>query len=183
MNCCAPSFCSMSRQRSERGKGAAKLSVRRNAMQFEEHGMASPFPEAPPESKHDKSRSLPPDMRQLIVDLKAEHPSFRPNEMATICFLRLAEDPLPIPSSVCSLTAHFPLLLHVGFLLTHRLTRHLSAEKSLSFYTRKDGQSQRLQPTCKPPAIPSMIFCAALLPRDTQDLMINPVRHITQRVR
>lgn len=59
-----------------RETGAAERSVRRNAVQFEEHGMASLFEQAPPEREHDKSRSLPPDMRQLIVDLKAEHPSF-----------------------------------------------------------------------------------------------------------
>jgi hypothetical protein len=63
----------------ERAKetGAAERSVRRKAGQFEEHGMASLLEQAPPESEHDKSRSLPPDMRQLIVDLKAEHPTVR----------------------------------------------------------------------------------------------------------
>jgi putative transposase len=76
-----------------RETGAAERSVRRKAGQFEEHGMASLFEQAPPESEHDKSRSLPPDMRQLIVDLKAEHPGFRPNEMATICFLRFGRRP------------------------------------------------------------------------------------------
>jgi hypothetical protein len=29
--------------------------------------------------------TLPLDMRQVIVDLKVEHPPFRPNEIATIC--------------------------------------------------------------------------------------------------
>jgi transposase len=32
-------------------------------------------------------------MRQLIVDLKAEHKSFRPHEIATICFLRFERRP------------------------------------------------------------------------------------------
>jgi transposase len=32
-------------------------------------------------------------MRQLIVDLKAEHPGFRPHEIATICFLRFERRP------------------------------------------------------------------------------------------
>ena len=32
-------------------------------------------------------------MRQLIVDLKAEHPDFRPHEIATICFLRFERRP------------------------------------------------------------------------------------------
>ena len=79
----------------ERAKetGAAERSVRRNVGQFEEHGMASLFEQAPKEDAEDRSRSLPPDMRQLIVDLKAEHPGFRPNEMATICFLRFGRRP------------------------------------------------------------------------------------------
>jgi len=38
-------------------------------------------------------RSLPPEMRQLIVNLKAEHPGFRPHELATICFLRFERRP------------------------------------------------------------------------------------------
>src|SRR5260370_7893920 len=37
--------------------------------------------------------NLPPEMRQLIVDLKAEHPGFTPHEIATICFLRFERRP------------------------------------------------------------------------------------------
>src|SRR5258708_34430805 len=54
--------------------GAAERSVRRDAALFEERGMASLFGQTSQEQE--KSRSLPPDMRQLIVDLKAEHPDF-----------------------------------------------------------------------------------------------------------
>jgi len=51
--------------------------------------MASLFhKERTPSPSSDSGRSLPPEMRQLIVDLKAEHPDFRPHEIATICFLR-----------------------------------------------------------------------------------------------
>jgi transposase len=32
-------------------------------------------------------------MRQVIVDLKAEHPAFRPHEIATICYLRFGRKP------------------------------------------------------------------------------------------
>src|SRR5947209_19188438 len=62
----------------ERAKetGTAERTLQRKAEQFEQHGMASLFPKAPASSA-DASRSLPPDMRQLIVDLKAEHPAFR----------------------------------------------------------------------------------------------------------
>ncbi len=39
------------------------------------------------------SRSLPEELRQLIVDLKAEYPGFTPHEIATICFLRFERRP------------------------------------------------------------------------------------------
>ncbi len=53
--------------------GTAERTIYRKAEQFEERGMASLFPKDPVARSEDKSRSLPPDMRQLIVDLKAEH--------------------------------------------------------------------------------------------------------------
>src|SRR3989442_4717869 len=59
--------------------GSAERTLYRKAEQFEEYGMASLFPKDPPTRSEDKSRSLPPDMRQLIVDLHAEHPAFRSN--------------------------------------------------------------------------------------------------------
>lgn len=93
----------------ERAKetGIPKRTLQHQAKLFEQEGMASLFPkERAPASE--TSRSLPPEMRQLIVDLKAEHPGFTPHEIATICFLRferrpsdhtvkrvLAEGPLP----------------------------------------------------------------------------------------
>jgi len=73
--------------------GAAERTVYRKAAQFEEWGMASLFPKEPSERSEDKSRGLPPDMRQLIVDLKAEHPAFRPHEITTICFLHFGRKP------------------------------------------------------------------------------------------
>jgi len=73
--------------------GAAERSMYRKAAQFEEQGMASLFTQNRAEGEGDRSRGLPPDMRQLIVDLKAEHSGFRPNEIATICFLRFGRRP------------------------------------------------------------------------------------------
>jgi transposase len=73
--------------------GEAERSLHRKAAQFEKHGMASLFPQAPPGHELDKSRSLPPDMRQLIVDLKAEHSAFHPREIASICYLRFGRKP------------------------------------------------------------------------------------------
>ncbi|MDP9349924.1 MAG: helix-turn-helix domain-containing protein, partial [Chloroflexota bacterium] len=40
-------------------------------------------------------RTLPPPMRQLIVDLRAEHRAFRPNEIVTICYVRFGRRPSP----------------------------------------------------------------------------------------
>ncbi len=62
------------------------------ADQFDQQGMASLFHKERSPSV-DKGRSLPPDMRQLIVDLKAEHSGFSPHEIATVCFLRFGRKP------------------------------------------------------------------------------------------
>jgi hypothetical protein len=67
--------------------GASERTLHHQADQFDQHGMASLFPKKSTPSP-DKGRSLPPDMRQLIVDLKTEYPSFRSHEIARICFLR-----------------------------------------------------------------------------------------------
>src|SRR6266581_9558858 len=58
--------------------GTAERTLQRKAEQFESYGMASLFPKEPT-TPSDDARSLPPDMRQLIVDLQAEHPAFRPH--------------------------------------------------------------------------------------------------------
>src|SRR5438034_10898587 len=75
-----------------RETNSAERTLQRKAEQFEQHGMASLFP-TEPASPSDTSRSLPPDMRQLIVDLKTEHPAFRPHEIATICYVRFGRKP------------------------------------------------------------------------------------------
>ena len=54
--------------------------------------MASLFPEKPTQPS-ETARDLPPDMRQLIVDLKAEHPAFRSHEIATVCYVRFGRRP------------------------------------------------------------------------------------------
>lgn len=73
--------------------GTAERTWYRKAEQFEAHGMASLFPKDPPAKSEDKSRTLPPAMRQVIIDLHAEHPAFRPHEIATIGFLRFGRKP------------------------------------------------------------------------------------------
>ena len=80
----------------ERAKetGASERTLHHKADRFDQQGMASLFHKESTPSP-DKARTLPPDMRQLIVDLKAQHPAFRPNEIATICFLRFGRRPSP----------------------------------------------------------------------------------------
>jgi len=75
-----------------RETNSAERTLQRKAEQFEQNGMASLFPKESA-APSDTSRSLPPDMRQLIVDLKAEYPAFRPHEIATVCYVRFGRRP------------------------------------------------------------------------------------------
>lgn len=72
--------------------GTSERTLHHKADQFDQQGMTSLFHKQTTPSP-DKARSLPPDMRQLIVDLKAEHAGFRPHEIATICFLHFGRRP------------------------------------------------------------------------------------------
>jgi putative transposase len=78
----------------ERAKetGTSERTLYHQAKLFEQEGMASLFHKVP-SPPAETGRSLPPEMRQLIVDLKAEHPGFRIHEIATICFLRFERRP------------------------------------------------------------------------------------------
>jgi len=64
--------------------GVPRTTLYRRVRRFREQGMISLFSDADAAERPSKP-TLPPDMRQFIVDLKAEHPPFRPNEIATIC--------------------------------------------------------------------------------------------------
>ena len=61
---------------------------------FDQAGMSSLLPPKPPPAipKLDK-RSLPPPMRQAIVDLKAEYPAFTLHEIAMICYAQYGSRP------------------------------------------------------------------------------------------
>ncbi len=52
-------------------------------------------PAPPPEFPKQDKRSLPPHIRQEIVDLHAQYPAFRPHEIATICFVKFNHKPAP----------------------------------------------------------------------------------------
>jgi transposase len=75
-----------------RETGTSERTLYHQARLFEQEGMASLFHKKRASST-EAGRSLPPEMRQLIVNLKAEHPGFRPHELATICFLRFERRP------------------------------------------------------------------------------------------
>ena len=82
------------RSSGERAKetGRAARTLRRKALRFDQIGMASLFAEEQGPASEDR-RSLPPPLRQLIVDLQAEYPAFRLKEIARICFIASGRRP------------------------------------------------------------------------------------------
>ncbi|MBV9282500.1 MAG: helix-turn-helix domain-containing protein [Chloroflexi bacterium] len=66
--------------------GSAARTIHRKADRFDAHGMPSLFADFRPPKEADR-RSLPPHLRQLIVDRKAEYPAFTPHELATLCYV------------------------------------------------------------------------------------------------
>jgi putative transposase len=90
-------------ERAER-TGASERTLYRRVDRFEVEGMESLFG-----ADAGRRRRLPPAMRRLVVDLKAEYPRFSLNEIAKICYVRfgrtpsrhtvkkvLAEEPMPL---------------------------------------------------------------------------------------
>ena len=68
--------------------GTAERTLYRKANRFETEGIESLFA-----SQAARRRRLPPSIRRLIVDLKAEHPPFSLNEIAKICYARFGRAP------------------------------------------------------------------------------------------
>ena len=90
--------------RAEETGAASERTLQRRVVRFDAEGMESLFG-----SEHARRKKLPPAMRRLIVDLKAEYPGFNPNEIANACYVRfgrrparktvkrvLAEEPIPL---------------------------------------------------------------------------------------
>ncbi len=80
----------------ERGveTGVSPRTIYYHANLFDQAGMASLLPAMPPpEIPQQDKRTLPPDMRQEIVDLHTQYPAFRPHELATICFVKFNRKP------------------------------------------------------------------------------------------
>src|SRR5450755_1843269 len=76
--------------------GVSQRTIYYKANLFDQAGMASLLPPAPPpEIPRQDKRSLPPDIRQEIVDLHTQDPAFHPHEIATICFVKFNRKPAP----------------------------------------------------------------------------------------
>ncbi len=84
--------------------GSSERTLYRKAARFEEEGLESLF-----DAASAKRRKLPPVIRRMIVELKAEYPRFSLGEIARICYVRtgrrpgkhtirrvLAEEPVPL---------------------------------------------------------------------------------------
>ncbi len=74
-----------------RQTGAPQRTLYRQVDRFDKEGMASLFGPL----KVEKHRTLPAEIVRAIVEFKAEHPAFRPNEIATICQVRFDRRPSP----------------------------------------------------------------------------------------
>ena len=92
--------------RAEETGASSARTLRRKASRFEAEGMESLFGS---EAARRRKKKIPPGMRRLIVDLKAEHPGLNPNEISRVCYVRfgrrparktvkrvLAEEPVPL---------------------------------------------------------------------------------------
>ena len=79
----------------ERAKeiNAAQRTLSRKADEFERSGMQSLFDSKIPSEQTETSRSVPEEIRQLIVDLHREMPTMSWREIAAICFIRTGRKP------------------------------------------------------------------------------------------
>lgn len=72
-----------------RQTGTSRRSLDRKAAAFAQLGMAGLTPEPPGDGR----QRLPDDVRQAIVDLKAEYAALNLREIATICYVRFGQRP------------------------------------------------------------------------------------------
>ncbi len=73
--------------------GNPRPTLERKADTFDEQGMVSLFASRPRKQPQETARSLPPDMRQLIVDLRVELPTMSLREITEICEVRFNRHP------------------------------------------------------------------------------------------
>jgi len=70
-----------------------RRTLSRKANEFERSGMQSLFSSGEQGGERETSKSLPPQMRQLIVDLHAELPTMSWREIAEVCYIRYGRKP------------------------------------------------------------------------------------------
>jgi len=75
-------------ERSQDTGAASGRTLQRRAKRFEAEGMESLFG-----SERAGRKRLPPAMRRLVVDLKAEYPGLNPNQIANACYVRFGRRP------------------------------------------------------------------------------------------
>ncbi len=79
----------------ERAKetGAAPRTLSRKANEFEHYGMQSLFASEAAGGERETSKTLPQEIRQLIVDLHMELPTMSWREIAKVCYIRYGRRP------------------------------------------------------------------------------------------
>jgi hypothetical protein len=79
----------------ERAKeiGVPQRTLSRKADEFEKYGKQSLFSSGEQGGERETSKTLPVEMRQLIVDLHRELPSMSWREIAEVCYIRYARRP------------------------------------------------------------------------------------------
>ncbi|MBO0793142.1 MAG: transposase [Ktedonobacteraceae bacterium] len=70
-----------------------RRTLSRKAAEFEQYGMASLFPSEDRGGARETSKTLPPEIRQLIVDLHAEASFMSWREIAEICYIQYGRNP------------------------------------------------------------------------------------------
>src|SRR5216110_2068712 len=65
----------------------------RKADEFEKYGMQSLLPSGEQGGERETSKTLPPKIRQLIVDLNSEMPTMSWREIAEVCYIRYGRRP------------------------------------------------------------------------------------------
>jgi hypothetical protein len=128
--------------------GMPQRTIYSKANLFDLAGMSSLLPLEPPPAipKLDK-RSLPPPMRQAIVDLKAEYPTFTLHEIATICYAQFGRRPSPHTIQLILATGPNPPALSTAFRSTRPLKMRCRRAWPSFASTLRDGQSKVLPGT------------------------------------
>ena len=132
-----------------RETGASERTLHQQARLFEQEGMASLFHKARTTGR-ESGRSLPPDMCQMIVNLKAEYSGFSLREISTICTPRILTGSFrTTPSNGCWRMGHSQQFPHDAIHPMPRLQIPTRDGEPLSICMRKAGHILPSVPICK----------------------------------